>query len=257
VLQVKTLIALGAEKLLDQDVIDDHAQEAPRGQHRVHAAENAFAHALADVPVKKAVLELHERTRRDLVAALPPVLRARRITYTLLWPVFDLQVFDPGLPGGRYKDLRNARNAFWRDHAVEVVDARAVSKAELHKIPLAWKKTRRARDRAYTNMYDAYITNDFRGTTHARAMVVDGHVAGINAGWLIPNSNTYYAAIGLHDYSFRDLGDMLNLEDLAFLKQAGYAYADFAGGEEALTRYKLKFGDAKIYKSFVFSVVRR
>ncbi|MDP3964007.1 MAG: hypothetical protein Q8Q39_05960 [bacterium] len=207
--------------------------------------------------IKKVNLELYERTRHALLKALPEDLRARSVNYTLLWPLFDLGAFDPDLPGGRYKDLRNARNAFLRDHTVNVVDARTIAKEELHKIPIAWKQTRRARDRAYTKMYDAYIDNDFRGTTHARAIIVDGHAAGINAGWTIPNSNAYYAAIGLHDYSFRDLGDVLNLEDLAFLKRAGYSHADFAGGEKALTQYKLKFGDAKVYKSFVFSIVKR
>jgi len=228
---------------------------APEGRRAAVLLE-FISEVLRDPAIEKVVLELHQSTRRELLKILPEALRARAINYTMTWPVFDLVKFDPALPGGRYKDLRNARNAFYRDHKVEVKNAADIPKDDLRSIVSTWKERRRAEDRAYTGMYLSYIDHEFAGTTSARALVVDGHVAGINAGWRIPNTEKYYAAIGLHDYSFRDLGDMLNLEDLAFLKQAGYTHADFAGGEEALTRYKLKFGEAETYSSFVFSVGR-
>ena len=47
------------------------------------------------------------------------------------------------------------------------------------------------------------------------------------------------------------------LEDLAFLKEKGYRYADFGGSWKKAISYKLKFGQANIYKSFIFSVVRK
>ena len=245
---------LARRDVTDWDILSEPVAASGR---RVEVLLEFISEALKDASLKKVTVELYTETRRALLAVIPKTLRARRVAFTLQWPVFDLAKFDPLLPGGRYKDLRNARNAFYRDHRVEVRDVREVPKSALVSIVEAWKKNRQARDKAYTKLYRAYIDNAFRGTTHARALVVDGHVAGINAGWKIPNTNTYYAAIGLHDYSFRDLGDMLNLEDLAFLKAAGYTHADFAGGEKALTRYKLKFGEAEIYKSFVFSVVRK
>ncbi|MDO8558234.1 MAG: hypothetical protein Q7S09_03555 [bacterium] len=239
-----------------QYVLGDASQKKVELHAQSHGAEPRTVPPGAGL-VRRVNLELHERTRRELLGALPKNLRARSINYTLLWPVFDLTKFDTFLAGGRYKDLRNAKVKFYREHRVEVRDAREVSKEALRAIPKVWKSMRRASDRVYTAMYDAYIENDFRGTTYARAFIVDGHVAGINAGWAIPNSTTYYAAIGLHDYSSKDLGDALNLEDLAFLKAAGFTHADFAGGEKALTTYKLKFGEARIYKSFIFSVARR
>ena len=217
-----------------------------------------LAHVFADMRIKKVWLELYGKTRRDVLSALPQHLRANATSYTLYWPVFDLTAFDTGLSGGRFKDLRNARSKFYREHRVEVVDARTVDKNLLHAIPDMWKKMRRAHDRTYTEVFHNYIESGFKGAAFARTLIVDGHAAGINAGWPVPNNaSTYYAAIGLHDYSFKDLGDMLNLEDFVFLKRAGYAYADFAGGEKALTNYKLKFGEAETYASFVFSVVRR
>lgn len=241
----------------ESDEWDVFSEPVAPPERRAKILVEFVTEAFKNPAIKKIGFELYYRTRRDFLAVLPQQFHARRINYTLSWPVFDLALFDPALPGGRHKDLRNARNKFYRDHHVEVRDARSVEKEALHAIVEAWKKNRKARDRVYPKMYYSYINSDFRGTTSARALIVDGHVAGINAGWSVPNSATYYAAIGLHDYSFRDLGDVLNLEDLAFLKAAGYTHADFAGGEKALTKYKLKFGDAEIYKSFVFSVVRK
>lgn len=210
-----------------------------------------------DPGVKKVAFELHGPTRREFLKALPPTLRPCRINFTLTWPVFDLAVFDPKLPGGFYKDLRNALNKFYREHSVEVVDAQAVEKRALHIVVDSWKDRRPPRDRVQPKLYHAYIKNDFRGTTSARVLKVDNRIVGINAGWDIPNSSSYYAAIGLHDYSLKDLGDIMYLEDLTFLKKAGYANVDMGGSWRSAIAYKLKFGPAKTYKSFVFSVVRK
>lgn len=216
-----------------------------------------FEHAFSQTEVKKVKVELRTETRRQLLQSLPPHLRASRINYTLTAPVYDLGLFDPALPGGRYKDLRNARNVFYRDHAVEIVDAHTADKHALHAVVNAWEKNRPPRDRAFPNMFHAFIDDDFRGTSSARVFRVDGRVVGLNAGWRIPNSQAYYTAIGLHDYSVRDMGDMLSLEDLDFLKKAGYHYADFGGSWKSAIAYKLKYGEPELYKSFIFSVARK
>src|SRR5439155_198254 len=113
------------------------------------------------------------------------------------------------------------------------------------------------RDRAYPSLFHAYVDADFKGTSSARAFRVDGRVTGLNAGWRIGNTESYYAAIGLHDYAFKDTGDIMYIEDLTFLKQAGYKTADFGGSWKKSIDYKLKFGKADLYKSYIFSVGRR
>lgn len=216
-----------------------------------------FAHAFSLPEIKKVKLELRTETRRQLLASLPSHLRVLRVTYSLTAPVYNLRLYDSALPGGHYKDLRNARNAFYRDHAVAVVDARTVPKEDLHVLVASWKRNRPPRDRAFPNMFHAFIDDGFRGTSSARVFRVDSRIVGLNAGWAIPNSRAYYTAIGLHDYSVKDMGDILSLEDLDFLKRAGYDYADLGGSWRSAIGYKLKYGEPKLYKSFIFSVVRK
>lgn len=242
----------------DKGTWEIFAEPLAHAERKVPILFEFFVHAFAEPKIKKIKIELREDTRKNLLRALPPNMRARHITYTLTAPVFDLTSFNPTLPGGHYKDLRNARSAFYRDHAVEMVDAQTADKRTLHGIVDAWKKNRPPRDRAYPGLFHAYIDDNFSGTTSARAFNVDGRIVGVNAGWAIVNSpGAYYGAIGLHDYSLRDLGDIMYLEDLAFLKEKGYRYADFGGSWKKAISYKLKFGQANIYKSFIFSVVRK
>ena len=210
-----------------------------------------------DVEIKKIVFELRAETRRAALNALPKTLRACAINYTLVWPVMNMKSFDPALPGKHWKHIRNARNAFYRDHKVEVFGAKTREKEELHALIDAWKKTRPAHDRAYTHTFHHLIDYSFRGTSEARAFVVDGRLRGLNAGWKIPNSDLYYGSVGIHDYFHRDLGLILYLDDLVWLKERGYSETDMGGGEGALTAFKNQIFPERWYKTFVFSIVRR
>src|SRR3989344_2401889 len=46
-------------------------------------------------------------------------LRLNEIYYYLLWPVMDIANYDPTLSGGHFKDIRNAKNKFYREHKVD------------------------------------------------------------------------------------------------------------------------------------------
>ena len=94
------------------------------------------------------------------------------------------------------------------------------------------------------------------GSDEARIFLVDGKAAGINVGWMTPNSDCFYGALGIHDYSLPDLGDMLYLEDLEWLKAKKYTKADMGGGEKALTQFKSKFQPVSFHETHIFSVVR-
>lgn len=207
--------------------------------------------------LKKVWFELRYAQRHDLLRALPDRFHANPINYTLTWPVVNMDNFDPALPGGHWKSMRNARNKFYREHQVEIKDARGVPKEELLAVVEKWKKMRRAHDHAYVYMYTRMIDKGFPDTESARAMIVDGVVRGINAGWRIPNSQDYYGAIGLHDYSIQDLGLILFLEDMVWIKEHGFTYVDMGGTEKGGTQYKNQFLPERWYKTFIFSVVKK
>lgn len=216
-----------------------------------------ITHALQEECIKKVVVELTAETRKSLRQALPATLRDVSINYTLTWPIFDIAGFNLALPGRFFKRLRNTRNKFYRTHRVDVRDARGVPKADLQGIADRWKKMRGATDGAYDHRYRNLIENNFAGTQTARAIFVDGRVVAINAGWPIANRpGHYYAAVGIHDYSVPGLGEIMNLEDLEWIKNAGHQTANFGGGEKALTNFKKQFGPISYYKTFVFSIVR-
>lgn len=215
-------------------------------------------HALKEKDIKKVVVELTAETRKSLRQALPETLRDVSINYTLTWPIFDIANFDPALPGRFFKRLRNARNKFYRTYHMDVRDARTVPKADLYNVAERWKKMRGGTDGTYDHRYRNLIENNFEGTQTARAISVDGRVVAINAGWSVANRpGHYYAGVGIHDYSVSDIGLIMNLEDLEWIKNAGYKTADFGGGEKALTNFKKHFGPSTYYKTFVFSIIRR
>ncbi|MEK7649899.1 MAG: GNAT family N-acetyltransferase [Patescibacteria group bacterium] len=212
---------------------------------------------LGSTSVAKIVVELKTPVRKEVLSILPKTLKARAINYTMTWPVYDMHAFDSEIPGGHWKSIRNARNKFYREHQVEVRDVREVHASELHDLVDRWKEVRGAHDRAYDGRYHACIDNNFAGFDGARAMIVDGRVAGINGGWKFPGKpDYYYGAVGLHDYAFQDIGSMLYLEDFIWIKNQGYAYADMAGGEKELTHFKNQFQPVSWYKTHVFSIVR-
>src|SRR3989344_8891602 len=53
--------------------------------------------------------------------------------YELIWPVLNMGNFNPSLPGGHFKSIRNAKNKFYKENEVKVVLALSVEKNELHK----------------------------------------------------------------------------------------------------------------------------
>ena len=214
--------------------------------------------ALADQEIEKVVFELETKTRRALLHCLPQTLKARSINYTLTVPVTNMKSLDSSLSGKRWKSIRNARNTFYRENDVCKTDAGAVSKDALHKIVRSWEERRSGRDHSFGARYHALVDNNFKGTRFSRALVVNGIPVGFNAGWEIPNRDGYYyGAVGLHDYSLNDLGALLYLEDLLWIKGAGYVYADMGGGERALTHFKNQFFPEYWYKTHVFSIVKR
>lgn len=217
-----------------------------------------LGHILRSSEIQKVNLELETSLYKEFLRVSPSDIKARTVNYVLTWPVYDLKSFGISLPGGSWKTLRKARNKFYQNHIVNVVDAKTYEdKDALHLIVDEWRRKRGGSDRTHCLSYHNFIDGNFKGSTEARVFVADGKAVGINAGWLIPNSNRFYGALGMHDYSLPDLGDVLYLEDLTWLKTHGYTEADMGGGEDALTDFKNKFQPKSLYKTHIFSVVKR
>lgn len=210
-----------------------------------------------DYRAHKIYCEFGKETRSGLLKSLPSFLRACRINYSLEWPVFDLAAFDPELSGKSYKNIRSVKNQFYANHRVIVIPADTAQRRELHSVIDVWSRNRSGHDIVFSEYYHNFVKKRFRGTDSARVILVDGVARAINGGWRIPNSKRFYKAIGIHDYSLPGLGDIAMIEELSWLKNAGFESADFGGGEKSVTNFKKRFGPAFLYKTFYFSIVPR
>lgn len=213
----------------------------------------------SDPKIKKVVVEFETEFCQQVLKFLKSAAyRACRTNYSLTWPIFGLDRWDPDLKGGEWKKMRYQVNLFHRQHQVEIVNSNDCDKKELKKIVEAWRKTRGGRDRSHFYPYLNLIDNNFAGAKFRRTFMVDGAPATITAGWEIPNRpGWYYSAIGLHNYQCDYLGEAANIDDLSFLKKQGYQFANFGGGEKDLTDFKIKFRPQTTYQTHIFSIKRR
>ena len=184
-------------------------------------------------------------------------LNLEPIYYSLFWPVLDLSKFSPALPGGHFKEMRNAKNKFYKEHKLEVADAKEFSKEKLRKIIYDWKQfLPQNKEDIYDLRYHNTIEHNFRGFVTSRVLIVDGIPVGINAGYDVPNKPGRFAGIiGIHDYSVRDIGIVFYLEDLEWMKNSGYAEVDLQGSEEDEgLEFKLRFGARVERKTDTFCI---
>lgn len=218
-----------------------------------------FTQFILDKPsIKKVVIESRVETRKEILDTLPPTLKALSINYTLNWPIMNMEKFNPQLPGSHFKSLRNAKNKFYRDYKVEIKEATDVPKKELHEVVEIWIKKRTHRDMPHSQIFHNMIDSKFIGCQSARAIMANGKSVGFNAGWPIPNSDQYYGAVGIFDYTIKDLGALLYLEDLEWIKNAGYKTADMGGVEKGgPLNFKNQFLPESWYKTFIFSIVKK
>src|SRR3989338_5721845 len=207
---------------------------------------------------KKFAVEVSEELRKEILGRLHAGdLRACSCNYVLYWPLYDMELWDSELKGSKWKKLRNIKNRFLRKNAVEAADSIKVQKEKLKEIVAKWLVKRQKNDKVDKNYYYKIIENNFKGMDMAKTLYVNGKPCTITAGWKIPNTKNYYSSMGVFDYSSRGLGEIANIDDLNRLKKEGYEYVDFGGSEKALLSFKRKFRPEKIYKTYIFSIVRR
>lgn len=208
--------------------------------------------------VQKLCVEVDESFRREILKKLKNSDRFRACSspFILYWPLYNMFGFNSKLKGKEWKKLRNVRNRFYKKHKVKIVDTKKIPKEELKRIVDVWLKRRNAHDRVEKHYYTNLIDNNLKGLDMAKTLIVDGKPCSITAGWKIPNSNNYYSSIGILDYSYEGLGEVTNIEDLRELKKKDYDYADFGGSDKVLLYFKKKFRPEKIYKTYLFSIVK-
>lgn len=229
---------------------------APPG-HRASVLQEYAQYALQSLLAKKVVLDIESQTRENLLAILPSHLRALRpsLAYTLVSPVVNIDKFDYGLSGKRNKLLRYTKNRFFREHAVEIKDAREIEKNHLYDVVERWKKSRHAHGRVAAERYYGLIDSGFREMEHAVVFIVDGQPRGFYAGWPIPNTSSYYLGVVLHDYSFAEVGVLLYLDVLERLRTSAYTHVDLGGGDKPITDFKNQFQPESWYTTYAFSIV--
>jgi len=207
---------------------------------------------------KKFAVEVSEELRKEILEKLRARnLRACSCNYVLYWPLYNMGLWDSELKGSKWKKLRNIKNRFLRKNTVKVADSRIVPKEKLKEIVEKWLAKRKKNDKVDKDYYYKLIENNFKGMDMAKTLYINGKPCTITAGWKIPNTKNYYSSVGIFDYSCEGLGEIANIDDLNRLKKEGYEYVDFGGSEKALLSFKRKFKPEKIYKTYVFSIVRR
>lgn len=187
--------------------------------------------------------------------------RLNKIYYSLLWPVMDLVNYNPMLSGGRFKDIRNAKNKFYREHRVSIVEANKIDKKELYRIIDDWKRLCGESEKGdvYDLRYRLIVNNGFRGFNTARVMLVDNQPVGFNAGYEVPNEPGRFAGvIGIHDYSIKEIGLIMYLEDIEWMKNAGYKFYDMQGSaDDGGLKFKMQFNPVIERKTDTFSIIRK
>src|SRR3989344_3637805 len=83
------------------------------------------------------------------------------IYYHLFWPVLKMEKYDQTLLGGHFKETRNARNKFYREHKVEILNTDNFSSDDLIKIVDDWLKevSKKQKEDVYDLKYRLIIKN--------------------------------------------------------------------------------------------------
>ena len=205
---------------------------------------------------KKVFMEAPENFKSEIFKNLKGSYKLNA-NYSMYWPIYNLEKIDAELAGKQWKKLRNINNRFYKSYKIGIKNPKIVKKKVLKNILLRWTKRRYPRDRANYNYYSRLINNNFKGLEALRSVSINGEVCSFSGGWMVPNSKIFYSGVGIFNYSHKDLGDFISLDDLLHLKKLGYHYADLGGSEKSLFHFKKKFDPERVYKTYVFSISKK
>ena len=100
---------------------------------------------------KKVWCEFKTDFRKKVINALKDSNhKVNKINYTLVWPVFDMKQWNGDkMEGKDWKDIRYYWNKFFKEHKVEFVDLKDVTKEELKDLVKKWKESRNNKDKTF------------------------------------------------------------------------------------------------------------
>lgn len=216
--------------------------------------------------MNKFVVEFGTEQKKDVLKQLNRYT-IHRPNCVLYWPVFDMKTWDGDLlEGGKWKKLRYMINRLTKSHHIKIVDSASVDKIKLKEVVNTWTNlrnftghgvNRKDSNRTDKDEYVSLVNQKFKSCSFAKTVLVDGQPASITAGWDIPNSRSYYSAVGIYDYSYDYLGEYANWSDLVMLKKAGYDKVDFGGSPKPLLQFKKKFKPSNIYRTYIFTISKK
>ncbi len=229
---------------------------APPGE-RLGMFMEFLDYALAKKKAKKVVAEFGSDFKSKVFSQLKKSKYRASMNYALYWPVFNIKDWDEKLGGRQWKKFRNIRNRFSNHLTARAVNPRKAGKDKLRALLSCWLKRRHPTDRVDCTYYSNVIDSNFKGFEVVRGISIGNELCSASAGWKIPNSDSFYCGIGLFNYKHKDLGEFVNLDDLMHLKKIGYSKVDLGGSGASLLSFKKKFKPEKIYKTYVFSIIRK
>ena len=218
-----------------------------------------FALFLFNKNVKKIMIECSFEFRKELLAKTKGFdkIIIGNVVEHYFTPIISLDQWDPMLIGSDFSNLRKVKNRFFRNFKVEIVmnhDIKNQSIDEIKSMILAWKKNRKAKDRALHDSYINFAANGYKANI-TLLLKLNGVVKGLASAIVVPNNpDTVYFNINLHDYSIPELGDFLTVIFFDKLKSEGYRFINFGSSDENLLKYKKKFNPIKVYDSAFFYV---
>ena len=215
-------------------------------------------HCLEARRCKKIVMEVEDGLFHQFKAELKKeafsMFKILNINQIYYWPVIDLSSWDCNLKGKRWRKLRKMKNKFYKNKNIRNVPSMEFSKSALKKIVFDWKQNRKGSDRANSTLYLNFIDNGFLGVDYAMSICLDNEPCSISAGWRIPNTNSFYSSIMLHNYKINGLGEVMYLESLNELKNMKFDSVDLGGSDKDLLLFKQKFQPSYKYKTLEFSI---
>tara|TARA_Y100000310_G_scaffold251715_1_gene258292 strand:- start:11947 stop:12855 length:909 start_codon:yes stop_codon:yes gene_type:complete len=207
---------------------------------------------------KKVIVEVGTEFRNHIIKNIGgSKYKVCRTNYCLYWPVYDVKTLNPKLPGKKWKKIRNIKNRFNKNFKISLRNAKKTKNNLLTNVLNSWIKKRPHDDEVDISYYKKAIENHFQGFDVAKSIFINGEPCSISGGWTIPNSEDIYYGIGIQNYKYHNINELANLQDLMTAKKNGYKNVDLGGSDKTLLYSKKKLKPKKIYKSHVFSILKR
>lgn len=228
------------------------------GPRKVHARMmlDFFNYSFKNKKTSEILAEISEDDYEEFKKIIPKNICLADAPYIYYWPIVNLKEFDMELKGSRFYELRKIKYSFMKKNRIEFHDAKYIEKGILKEVLHQWEKSRKGKDDAISHEYNRWLETNFLGADYAKCAYVNGFPSAILCGWNIPNSNSFYLAVVLHNYMASNIGEILYLECFKELKSMGFGYCNLGGSDENLLKFKKKFLPEIVYKTVEFSVKR-